>query len=90
VKVEEKITLEANRDGGLEHMEVKGSMFLIVSDPERARVQVKTSRSDKPANLQVRALYNAGGLLAANLLCRCWCWPRRTRISTRNCLPAMA
>ena len=30
LKVEEKITLEANRDGGLEHMEVRGTMWLII------------------------------------------------------------
>ena len=30
LKVEEKIALEANRDGGLEHMEIRGTMWLIV------------------------------------------------------------
>jgi hypothetical protein len=30
LKVEEKITLEANRDGGLEHMEIRGTMWLVV------------------------------------------------------------
>ncbi len=30
LKIEEKITLEANRDGGLEHMEVRGTLWLIV------------------------------------------------------------
>ena len=46
LKVEEKITLEANRDGGLEHMEVRGTMWLIISKAECDKVQVKIEKDD--------------------------------------------
>jgi hypothetical protein len=45
IKVEEKITLTANRDGGLEGMEVKGVVYLNVSDPELAKIRVTFDKS---------------------------------------------
>eukprot|EP00045_Choanoeca_perplexa_P014442 m.169987 g.169987 ORF g.169987 m.169987 type:complete len:511 (+) comp16678_c0_seq1:29-1561(+) len=53
VKVDEKITLEANRDGGLEHMEVKGTMFVSVSNEAKAMIQLHTTRdAGKNASFQ--------------------------------------
>ena len=53
--MEEKITLEANRDGGLEHMEVRGTMWLIISKAECDKVQVKIEKDDSKGLLfQVR------------------------------------
>ena len=55
VKVEEKITLEGNRDGGLEHMEVKGTMFVSVSNEAKAMIQLRTTRdAGKSATFQVQ------------------------------------
>lgn len=41
--VDEKITLEANRDGGLENMEVKGLVYCLVSDPAYSKIRVNAS-----------------------------------------------
>lgn len=43
VKIDEKIMLTANRDGGLEAMEIKGIMFVVVNDAECAKIKVQTS-----------------------------------------------
>ncbi|KAG0312403.1 hypothetical protein BGZ99_009534, partial [Dissophora globulifera] len=40
VHIEEKITMIANRDGGLDNMEVKGDLMLRVSDPSRAKISL--------------------------------------------------
>ncbi|KAF9116124.1 hypothetical protein BGX27_004707 [Mortierella sp. AM989] len=40
VHIEEKITVVANRDGGLESMEVKGDLMLRVSDPSRTKISL--------------------------------------------------
>ncbi|KAJ3017719.1 Coatomer subunit delta [Thoreauomyces humboldtii] len=40
VALEEKITVVANRDGGLQTMEIKGDMQLKVSDPAKAQLRV--------------------------------------------------
>jgi hypothetical protein len=45
IKVEEKITLEATRDGGLENMEVKGIIFAAVNDPTYSKIKINTSTS---------------------------------------------
>jgi len=53
LKIEEKITLEANRDGGLENMEVKGIVFASVNDPAFSRIKIQTSTAgDKSVNFQ--------------------------------------
>ncbi|EGD77850.1 coatomer subunit delta [Salpingoeca rosetta] len=44
---DEKITLEANRDGGLEHMEVKGTLTVFVSDPEVTRIRINCDKGPK-------------------------------------------
>lgn len=49
VKIEEKVTLTAQRDGGLEGLEVKGDLILKVSDPESARLRLSLALpDDKP------------------------------------------
>ncbi|KAI1319012.1 Coatomer subunit delta [Mortierella claussenii] len=40
VHIEEKITMLANRDGGLENMEVKGDLMLRVSDPTLTKISL--------------------------------------------------
>lgn len=55
VAVEEKITVVANRDGGLETMEIKGSMTLKIADPNNARVRLLVRATDDvAAQFQVR------------------------------------
>jgi len=46
IRVEEKIQLEANRDGGLNEMILQGMMLLRISDEEQAKVRVKLERDD--------------------------------------------
>ncbi|KAL1920710.1 uncharacterized protein VTP21DRAFT_1087 [Calcarisporiella thermophila] len=46
VSLEEKISMIANRDGGLESMEVKGDLVLKIVDPESARIKLVISTSD--------------------------------------------
>ncbi len=42
--MDEKITLRASRDGGLEEMEVKGTMFVSVYDADKAKMQVRIKK----------------------------------------------
>ncbi|RUP48525.1 hypothetical protein BC936DRAFT_144446 [Jimgerdemannia flammicorona] len=49
VVVEEKITVVANRDGGLETMEVKGSMTLKIADSNITRVRLLVRATDDGA-----------------------------------------
>ncbi|KAF9161251.1 Coatomer subunit delta [Actinomortierella ambigua] len=46
VHIEEKITMVANRDGGLENMEVKGDLMLRVSDPARSKISLALTHLD--------------------------------------------
>ena len=81
LKVEEKITLEANRDGGLEHMEVRGTMWLVISKPDSDKAQIKIAKDDAKGLLfQVCCL-----LLPAPRSHRI---ARRTPTSTRRRSPA--
>ncbi|KAF9427844.1 Coatomer subunit delta [Podila epigama] len=49
VHIEEKITMIANRDGGLENMEVKGDLMLRVSDPARSKISLSIRHLDDPS-----------------------------------------
>ncbi|KAG0284677.1 Coatomer subunit delta [Linnemannia gamsii] len=49
VHIEEKITMIANRDGGLENMEVKGDLMLRVSDPSRAKISLTVRHLEDPS-----------------------------------------
>ncbi|KAJ2707538.1 coatomer subunit delta [Coemansia sp. IMI 203386] len=53
VQIEEHITAIVNRDGGLEQMEVKGDMSLIISKPEYSSVQLSVT-TDSSHNAQVK------------------------------------
>ncbi|KAI8897697.1 hypothetical protein BC833DRAFT_592784 [Globomyces pollinis-pini] len=65
VTVEEKITATANRDGGLQSMEVNGAMMLKVNDPDQARVILKLSHNHDP-NVQFNTHPNVDKALWAN------------------------
>ena len=49
VHIEEKITMIANRDGGLENMEVKGDLMLRVLDPSRAKISLAVRHLEDPS-----------------------------------------
>eukprot|EP01135_Chromosphaera_perkinsii_P008597 Nk52_evm39s1401 gene=Nk52_evmTU39s1401 len=40
IRIEERISLCANRDGGLQNMEVKGDLFLVIQDAEKAKAKI--------------------------------------------------
>eukprot|EP00912_Choanoflagellata_sp_UC4_P001565 UC4_evm6s991 len=46
IKIDERIKFQANRDGGLEEMEVKGVMNIFLKDPSIARFKVYTSKDE--------------------------------------------
>jgi hypothetical protein len=49
VHIEEKITMVANRDGGLDNMEVKGDLMLRVSDPSRTKISLAVRHLEDPS-----------------------------------------
>lgn len=49
VQIEEKITVVANRDGGLESMEVKGDLMLRVTDPALAKISLALTHVEDSA-----------------------------------------
>ncbi|RKO87376.1 Mu homology domain-containing protein [Blyttiomyces helicus] len=68
--IEEKISVTANRDGGLQSMEVNGSMTLRTVDPNRAHLKVAMKVIEDP-NVQFkthpnvdRQLFSERGVLA--------------------------
>ncbi|CAG8667937.1 3415_t:CDS:2, partial [Acaulospora colombiana] len=46
ISIAEKISLQANRDGGLENLEVKGDMELTISDPNMTRIKISVRAVD--------------------------------------------
>lgn len=46
IKVDEKISLTAGRDGGLENMEVRGLVLLRISDAEYGRITIACENND--------------------------------------------
>jgi len=53
IKVEEKITLEATRDGDIESMEVKGFVFATVNDAAFNKIKItSSSNGDKAVSFQ--------------------------------------
>ncbi|KAF9964907.1 Coatomer subunit delta [Mortierella alpina] len=62
VQIEEKITMVANRDGGLENMEVKGDLTLRVSDPTRAKISLALRHLEDP-NIQFKTHPNVNKVL---------------------------
>ncbi|TPX58281.1 hypothetical protein PhCBS80983_g03224 [Powellomyces hirtus] len=65
VALEEKIIVIANRDGGLQTMEVKGDMQLKVSDPSRAHLRVALDMKQDP-NVQYKTHPNVDKKLFAD------------------------
>lgn len=54
--IDEKITFAARRDGGVENLEVKGTMMVLATQPESARVALNLSKnSSKNITYQARA-----------------------------------
>jgi hypothetical protein len=49
VAIIEKISLQANRDGGLESLEVKGDLELTISDPSLTKIKLSVRASDDSA-----------------------------------------
>ena len=47
IKVDEKISLSAGRDGGLQNMEVRGLILLRISDAENGRITIAVENEDK-------------------------------------------
>ncbi|KAF9129776.1 Coatomer subunit delta [Mortierella sp. GBA39] len=60
--IEEKITMVATRDGGLENMEVKGDLMLRVSDPSKAKISLAVRHLDDP-NIQFKTHPNVNKVL---------------------------
>ena len=70
VAVEERLVVKLSRDGGVQSMEVKGTMTLTVADEAAARLKVITTRGDDKAfqyqnhpNVN-KALFAAEGVVA--------------------------
>lgn len=49
VDIEERISVTANKDGGLESMEVRGVLTLKISDPAHARISIGLRASEDPS-----------------------------------------
>lgn len=62
--MEEKISLTAGRDGGLQNMEIHGLVVLKISDEKQGRIKVlMANHDDKGIQLQVSlwlTVYNTG------------------------------
>lgn len=55
LKLSEKMSLVAGRDGGLQSMEVLGMIMLRVTEPSVARIRVAMdNREDRQVQFQVR------------------------------------
>ena len=46
VRVEEKLSITAGKDGGLQNMEIHGLAFIKVSDEKYGRIQLKLQEND--------------------------------------------
>ncbi|KAF8925210.1 Adaptor complexes medium subunit family-domain-containing protein [Dissophora ornata] len=62
VHIEEKITMVANRDGGLDNMEVKGDLMLRVSDPSRTKISLSLTHLED-SNIQFKTHPNVNKVL---------------------------
>ncbi|KAF8978227.1 Coatomer subunit delta [Entomortierella lignicola] len=62
VHIEEKITMVANRDGGLDNLEVKGDLMLRVSDPSRTKISLSLSHLED-SNIQFKTHPNVNKVL---------------------------
>ncbi|CAG8627903.1 8374_t:CDS:2 [Ambispora gerdemannii] len=53
ISISEKISLEANRDGGLENLEIKGDVKLTISDSNLTRIKIAVDAVDD-GNIQLQ------------------------------------
>ncbi|CAG8573974.1 2748_t:CDS:10 [Ambispora leptoticha] len=70
ISISEKISLVANRDGGLENLEVKGDVKLTISDPNLTRIKLAVEAVDD-GNVQLQThpnvdkkLFTSDGIIA--------------------------
>lgn len=49
IDIEERVSVTANKDGGLEQMEVRGVLTLKISDPSSARISLALKSSNDPS-----------------------------------------
>jgi hypothetical protein len=50
----EKVSLQTNKDGDLENMEVKGDLELVISDADMTKIKISIRATDN-GNLQLKA-----------------------------------
>lgn len=62
ISVDEKISLTAGRDGGLQNMEVRGLILLRISDAEYGRITIAVENDDQ-----------LGFQLQVHIILRCMC-----------------
>eukprot|EP00126_Sphaerothecum_destruens_P007139 Sdes_comp19706_c0_seq1m11633 len=46
IRIEEKISMNALRDGGLESLEVKGDLYVLITEPEKSKIRIALRISD--------------------------------------------
>ena len=66
--MEEKISAIANRDGGLQNLEVNGTMFLKVNDAAKAKILVRLNVG-ADANVQFKVRLSSVGSIFFNSSC---------------------
>ena len=59
VKVDEKITLTAGRDGGLQNMEIRGLILLRVADAQFGKIRLTLENNDDKG-FQMQVLLRVG------------------------------
>lgn len=69
LRVEEKITLLAKRDGGLENLEIHGLVSVHISDDKFGQIQIHLDNKDDKG-IQLQVLSDA--LYCYVLLCTTW------------------
>ena len=68
IRVEEKISLSANRDGGLDEFILSGMMLLKISDEESAKIRVKLDRNDDRVQWQTHPQVDKKVFAAQNVI----------------------
>jgi len=68
IRIEEKISLSANRDGGLDEFILSGMMLLKISDEESAKIRVKLDRNDERVQWQTHPQVDKKVFAAQNVI----------------------
>ena len=59
IRVEEKLSVTAGKDGGLQNMEIHGLAFIKVSDEKNGKIQLQLKNNDhKGVQIQVSDVIN--------------------------------